>query len=144
MSMEIELYDNSKHRKQVIELWESVFAPKDARNRSELVIDKKLSVKDNLFFVARDGSQVIGTVMAGYDGHRGWIYSMAVTPERRNLKVGTALLTHAENELRKLGCVKINLQIYKDNESVKNFYLKNGYSIEERISMGKEIKDNIK
>jgi ribosomal protein S18 acetylase RimI-like enzyme len=60
------------------------------------------------------------------------------------LKVGTALLTHAENELRKLGCVKINLQIYKDNESVKNFYLKNGYSIEERISMGKEIKDNIK
>ncbi|UCE36718.1 MAG: GNAT family acetyltransferase [Thermoplasmata archaeon] len=144
MNIVIELYNNSKHREQVIELWDSVFAPKDARNRPQLSIDKKLSVMDDLFFIARDGDQVIGTVMAGYDGHRGWIYSMAVIPERRNLNVGTTLLKHAENELKKLGCVKINLQIYKDNDSVKNFYLKNGYSIEERISMGKEIKDNIR
>ena len=53
------------------------------------------------------------------------------------------MLKHAENVLKKLGCVKINLQIFKDNESVADFYLKNGYSVEERISMGKEIKDNI-
>jgi ribosomal protein S18 acetylase RimI-like enzyme len=81
--------------------------------------------------------------MAGYDGHRGWIYSMTVVPEKRNLNVGTTLLKRAENELKKLGCVKINLQIFKDNESVKDFYLKNGYSVEDRISMGKEIKANI-
>lgn len=143
MNVEIEPYNNSKHRKQVIELWESVFAPKDERNRPELVIDKKLSVKDNLFFIAREANQVIGTIMAGYDGHRGWIYSMAVIPKKRKMNVGTLLLKHAENELKKLGCVKINLQIFKDNESVKDFYLKNGYLIEERISMGKEIKDNI-
>jgi ribosomal protein S18 acetylase RimI-like enzyme len=143
MNLEIELFDNSKHRKQVIELWNSVFAPKDARNRPGLVIDKKMSVKDDLFFIARDGNQVIGTIMAGYDGHRGWIYSMAVIPEKRKSNVGTRLLKHAENELKKRGCVKINLQIFKDNESIKNFYLKNGYSVEERISMGKEIKDNI-
>ena len=144
MNIVIELFDNSKHREQVIELWDSVFDIEDARNKPELVIDKKVSVKDDLFFVARDAKQVIGTIMAGYDGHRGWIYSMAVVPERRKSNVGTALLKHAENELKKLGCVKINLQIFKDNESVKNFYLKNGYSIEERVSMGKEIKDNIR
>jgi ribosomal protein S18 acetylase RimI-like enzyme len=143
MNLVIELYDSSKHRKQVIELWETVFAPRDARNRPGLVIDKKVSVKDDLFFVAMESDQVIGTIMAGYDGHRGWIYSMAVIPEKRRMKVGSTLLKHAEKELKKLGCVKINLQIFKDNESVKDFYLKNGYSVEERISMGKEIKDNI-
>jgi ribosomal protein S18 acetylase RimI-like enzyme len=141
--MVIELFDNSKHREQVIELWNSAFANKDARNRPELSIDRKLSVKDDLFFIARDDDQVIGTIMAGYDGHRGWIYSMVVVPEKRKSKVGTTLLKHAENELEKLGCVKINLQIFKDNEGVADFYLKNGYSIEERISMGKEITDNI-
>jgi ribosomal protein S18 acetylase RimI-like enzyme len=143
MNLEIELFNNSKHREQVIELWDSVFAIKDARNRPELSIDKKVSVKDDLFFIARDGNQVIGTIMAGYDGHRGWIYSMAVIPEKRKLNVGTTLLKHAENELKNLGCVKINLQIFEDNEGVTDFYLKNGYSVEERISMGKEIKDNI-
>ena len=144
MNMIIELYDNSKHREQVIDLWNSVFSIKDARNRPELSIDKKVSVEDNLFFIARDDNQVIGTIMAGYDGHRGWIYSMAVIHERRKMKVGTALLKHAENELKKLGCAKINLQIFKDNEIVKDFYLKNGYSVEKRISMGKEIKENIR
>lgn len=142
MNMEIELFDNSKHREQVIELWYSVFNIKDARNKPELSIDKKLSVNDDLFFIARVDDQIIGTIMAGYDGHRGWIYSMAVIPEKRKLKIGTALLKHAENELKKQGCVKINLQIFKDNENVKNFYLKNGYSVEERISMGKEIREN--
>ncbi|UCG69656.1 MAG: GNAT family acetyltransferase [Thermoplasmata archaeon] len=143
MNTVVELYNDSKHREQVIELWNSVFSSKDARNRPELSIDNKVSVKDDLFFIARDDNKVIGTIMAGYDGHRGWIYSMAVIPERRKLNVGTTLLKHAENELKKLGCVKINLQIFKDNESVIDFYLKNGYSVEERISMGKEIKDNI-
>jgi len=141
--MVIELFDNDKHREQVIELWNSVFDIKDARNKPGLSIDKKVAVKDDLFFITRDGNRIIGTVMAGYDGHRGWIYSLAVIPEKRKLNVGTALLKHAENELKKRGCVKINLQIFKDNDIVINFYLKNGYSIEERISMGKEIKDNI-
>jgi len=143
MNMVIELFDNSKHREQVIELWNSVFDIKDARNKPGLVIDKKVSVQDDLFFVAREGDQVIGTIMAGYEGHRGWIYSMAVKPEKHKMNVGTTLLKHAEKELKKLGCVKINLQIFQYNESVKDFYLKNGYSVEERISMGKEITDNI-
>ena len=144
MNVMIELFDKDKHREQVIELWNSVFDIKDARNRPGLSIDKKVSVKDDLFFVAKDGNQVIGTIMAGYDGHRGWIYSMAVRPEKRKMGVGTALLKHAEEELVKLGCVKINLQVFKYNESVTDFYLKNGYSIEERISMGKEIRDNVR
>jgi len=143
MNIEIKTFDNKEHRNQVIKIWTSIFRYKEPRNKPSLVIDNKLAVDDNLFFVAMEKDKVVGTIMAGYDGHRGWIYSMAVIPEKRRSNIGTKLLKHAENELKKLGCVKINLQIFKDNESVKNFYLKNCYSVEERISMGKEIKDNV-
>lgn len=144
MDIEIKTYDDKEHRDQVIEIWTSVFGYRDPRNNPSLVIDNKLFVDDDLFFIAMEDGQIVGTTMAGYDGHRGWIYSMAVIPEKRKSNIGTELLKHTENELKKLGCVKINLQIYKDNEIVKEFYLKNGYNIEERISMGKEIPENIK
>jgi len=100
-------------------------------------------VDDGLFFVAMENGKVVGTIMAGYDGHRGWIYSLAVIPERRRVRIGARLLQHAETELRKLGCVKINLQIFERNVIVKEFYLKKGYDVEDRISMGKEIVENI-
>ncbi|HEX3018790.1 MAG TPA: GNAT family acetyltransferase [Chitinispirillaceae bacterium] len=142
--MEILNYDDNKHRSQVVNIWKSVFNYKDSRNDPEFLIDCKLSVNDNLFFVAVSQNQVVGTIMAGYDGHRGWIYSLAVIAENRNEHIGTKLLVHAENELKKLGCPKIKLQILKSNETVKEFYLKNNYQIEELICMGKEIKENIK
>ena len=142
-NMLIQSYNNIKHRKQVIDLWSSIFGYKDARNNPQVSIDKKIDVNDGLFFVAIDDEKVIGTIMAGYDGHRGWIYSLAILPEKRNEGLGSKLLKHAENELLKLGCVKINLQILTDNEEIKNFYINNGFKVEERISMGKEIKKNL-
>lgn len=144
MNFEIKTFDNKEHRNEVIDIWTSIFGYKDPRNNPSLVIDNKLAVNDNLFFIAMENGKIVGTIMAGYDGHRGWIYSLAVIPEKRKANVGTKLLKHTENELKKLGCVKINLQIYKNNEIVKEFYLRNGYDIEERISMGKEIPGNIK
>lgn len=144
MKFEIKTFDNKEHRDQVIDIWTSIFNYKDKRNDPSLVIDKKLAVNDNLFYIALENDKIVGTIMAGYDGHRGWIYSLAVLPEKRRAKIGTKLLRHAESELKKLGCLKINLQIMKDNEVVKEFYLKNGYAIEDRISMGKEIPENIR
>ena len=94
---------------------------------------------DGLFWVAENGSAVAGTVMAGYDGHRGWIYSMAVHPDHRGNGIGSRLLAVAEACLLSLGCVKINLQILQHNEQVKRFYQAHGYSVEERISMGKRL-----
>ena len=144
MDVEIKTYDDKAHRNQVIDIWTSIFKYEDPRNNPSLLIDNKLAVNDNLFFVAIENGEIVGTIMAGYDGHRGWIYSLAVIPEKRRTKIGTKLLKHTESELKKLGCVKINLQIFQHNEIVKEFYLKNGYHIEERISMGKEIPENIK
>jgi ribosomal protein S18 acetylase RimI-like enzyme len=140
--VEIGKYDDSRHRAEVIELWKGVFGYEAVHNEPGLVIDKKLCVSDGLFFVAVDDDVVIGTVMAGYDGHRGWIYSLAVAPARRNAGIGSALVQHAEEELVARGCVKINLQIIAENEDVQAFYLANGYKTEKRISMGKQLTDN--
>ena len=76
-------FQNDVHRNDVIHLWKTVFGYETAHNRPSLAIDKKIAVNDDLFFVAVDKDAVVGTVMAGYDGHRGWIYSVAVSPSRR-------------------------------------------------------------
>jgi len=142
-SIKIVEFDNLKHRKQVIELWQDVFGYGGGRHCPELAIDKKMAVKDGLFFVAINQQIVVGTIMAGYDGHRGWIYSLAVLPTHRKKGVGSALLTFAEKRLSSLGCMKINLQVGDGNEAVQRFYQANGYLTEKRISMGKLLKENI-
>ena len=142
MSITITPYNNQLHRDQVIALWEKVFAYETAHNRPNLVIDKKLAVDDDLFFVALADNKVVGTAMAGYDGHRGWIYSVAVSPAHRREGIGSQLVSHAERELIAKGSVKINLQIMHGNESVTAFYASLGFSVEKRISMGKPIPQN--
>ena len=137
--MIIKHYNNLIHREQVISLWQSIFNYKDSRNDPSIVIDKKITINDNLFFVAVDENQIIGTIMAGYDGHRGWIYSIAVHPDNQKQGIGSDLLTFAQNKLTSLGCLKINLQIMEGNEAVQKFYKANGYSVEQRVSMGKKL-----
>jgi len=139
----ITAFDAQLHRDQVISLWQAVFGYEADHNAPLLVIDKKLEFGDGLFFVALDDQAVIGTVMAGYDGHRGWIYSIAVSPNYRKQRIGSTLLAFAERKLSEIGCMKINLQIMEGNEAVENFYLANGYHTEKRISMGKRLPENI-
>jgi ribosomal protein S18 acetylase RimI-like enzyme len=136
-------FQNATHRSQVVALWETVFGYEAAHNNPGLVIDKKVAVNDQLFFVAVTDSTVVGTIMAGYDGHRGWIYSVAVAPSHRKQGIGSQLVAHAERALTGKGCVKINLQIMEGNESVAAFYASLGYSVDKRVSMGKRIPENI-
>lgn len=136
-------FDAECHQQAVISLWEGVFGYPDPRNDPALAIAKKVAISDGLFFVAEDpGGAVVGTVMAGYDGHRGWIYSLAVDPGSRGEGIGSALMSHVEGRLRDLGCVKINLQILEGNSGVVDFYEKLGYTREPRISMGKSLPEN--
>jgi ribosomal protein S18 acetylase RimI-like enzyme len=143
MKESIHRFEARAHRTQVVRLWHRVFGYESPHNAPQFVIDKKLALGDGLIFVAEAGGAVVGSVMAGYDGHRGWIYSLAVLPEYRRRGVGSRLMRHAEEQLKLLGCPKINLQIMQGNEAVEAFYRKLGYQTEQRISMGKKIPENI-
>ena len=110
-----------------------------AHNDPATDIDRKMAVQGELFFVALDGESLIGTAMAGFDGHRGWGYYVAVNPEHRRRGVGSALMRRVEHALLELECPKLNLQIRADNTEVVDFYRSLGYEIEERISMGKRL-----
>ncbi|CAN5278303.1 GNAT family acetyltransferase [soil metagenome] len=132
-------YADPIHRQAVIDLWNQVFGYQAAHNNPVTTIDLKLAVDDGLFFVCEQGGAVVGTTMAGYDGHRGWLYSVAVHPSQRRSGIGAALVEAAEAALAALGCLKINLQIIAENGKVAAFYEALGYSQEPRISMGKRI-----
>ena len=121
----------------VIALWREVFAYPAPHNDPAAVIRQKLQFQPELFFVATWGDQLAGTVMGGYDGHRGWIYSLAVAPPLRRRGIGAALMRHVESALLDRGCPKINLQVLPDNNEVVAFYNKLGYQVESRISLGK-------
>ena len=136
-------YSDDRHRQQVIRLWKTVFGYEAAHNDPAVAIDKKLAVRDGLFFLADVDGAVVGTVLAGYDGHRGWLYSVAVHPAQRKKGLGTALVRFAEQALIERGCMKINLQIVSGNEDVAAFYESLGYAIEKRVSTGKMINQNI-
>ena len=129
MNLEIKTFDNKEHRNEVIDIWTSIFGYKDPRNNPSLVIDNKLAVNDNLFFIAMENGKIVGTIMAGYDGHRGWIYSLAVIPEKRKTNIGTKLLKHTENELKKLveQSVPVNVITSNGTELQVGFFLFVGF-----------------
>lgn len=125
----------------VVELWDAVFPGSIGHNDPKASIDRKLAADDGLFFVSVDGDSIVGTVLAGYDGHRGWLYSVAVAPDRRRDGIGSQLIRHAEQALAQRGCPKLNIQVRADNAAVVAFYESLGFQIEERISMGKLVEE---
>ncbi|MGX5217711.1 GNAT family acetyltransferase [Pseudomonas sp. S9] len=139
----IRQYSDHLHRQAVITLWQATFGDMTGHNEPGLAINTKLQMADGLFFVALAGDAVVGTVLAGYDGHRGWLYSVAVDPQRQRQGIGAQLVKHAEHALAERGCMKINLQVVEANARVSAFYEALGYSIEPRISMGKRVTANI-
>lgn len=136
--MVIRNYESSD-RGQVVALWDAVFPGSTGHNDPKASIDRKVAADDGLFFVAADGETIVGTVLASYDGHRGWLYSIAVALDRRRDGVGSKLVRHAEQLLARLGCPKMNIQVRADNAAVVAFYESLGFQTEERISMGKLI-----
>src|SRR5262249_12413950 len=103
---------------EVIRLWSGVFGYATAHNDPATGIGRKRQVQRELFFVAVLEGRPVGTVMGGYDGHRGWVYSLAVEPDARGEGIGTALMRQLEAELQRRGCLKINLQVLASNAGV--------------------------
>ncbi len=126
----------------VAALWREVFPESSAWNHPETDIQRKLAVQRELFLVAVRDAEIVGTAMGGYDGHRGWIYYVVVSPRHRRQGIGSALMTDVEERVLHLGCPKINLQVRASNHEVIEFYEQLGYKVEERVSMGKRLCSN--
>lgn len=128
-----------KDRDSVVALWKQVFPDDPPHNEPSKVISAKLKV-DDLIFVSEQDQKIVGACMAGYDGHRGWLYAVAVSPEQRRNGTGSQLVKAAIDELKSIGCVKVNLQIRSTNAAVAAFYKSLGFAAEDRLSMGVFIK----
>jgi ribosomal protein S18 acetylase RimI-like enzyme len=125
-------------RADVVLLWEraDLLRPWNDPNRD---IDRKLTVQPHLFLVATVDDRVVGSVMAGYDGHRGWANYLAVDPEQRRRGIGRQLMAAATEGLAVLGCPKINVQVRGGNDEAVRFYEALGYRVDDVTSLGSRL-----
>lgn len=122
----------------VIELWRrcELIRPWNDPHKD---IRRKLTTQAELFLVGVLYGEIVGTAMAGYDGHRGWVNYLAVDPEHRRAGIGRRLMRRAEENLTELGCPKLNLQVRTGNHEVLEFYRRLGYRVDEVVSLGKRL-----
>ena len=133
-----------EHRDQVavIALWDECGLTRPW-NDPRLDIERKLGVQSDWFLVGEVDHAIIATAMFGYDGHRGWINYLAVSPKHQNKGYARKLMSHGEQILISVGCPKINLQVRDSNTSARDFYEAIGYAQDQVISYGKRlIKDD--
>jgi ribosomal protein S18 acetylase RimI-like enzyme len=128
-----------KHQDAVVDLWKrcNLTVP---QNDPVEDIQKKLDFQPELFFVALLDGKLIGSIMAGYEGHRGWLNYLAVLPEYQKRGCGRKLVEKAVEELKKLGCLKVNLQVRRSNVSAVEFYRHLGFKDDDVVSLGKRLK----
>ncbi|MDR6419913.1 ribosomal protein S18 acetylase RimI-like enzyme [Paraburkholderia phenoliruptrix] len=142
VSVSIRRFD-ARDTDAVMALWQAAFpeyrdATKPQRN-PRLSIANKLATQPELFFVAVLDERVVGSVMGGYDGHRGWLYSLAVDASLRRHGIGSRLVAHVEAALTALGCPKLNLQVLSAKSEVRAFYEALGYRADAVVSLGKRL-----
>lgn len=128
----------STDEKAVIALWRQcgLTRPWNDPHRD---IARKLTEQPELFLVGTVRDKIVASAMAGFDGHRGWVYYLAVSPKYRRKSLGRALMQEIEQRLIERGCPKINLQVRSSNPDVIEFYRRLGYVQDEVVSLGKRL-----
>lgn len=137
MNFEIVRY-SSEYQDAVVDLWRKcdLVVP---QNDPVEDIQRKLVFQPDLFFVALLDGKVIGSIMVGYEGHRGWLNYLAVLPEHQRRGYGRKLVEKAVDELKRLGCLKVNLQVRRCNVSVVEFYKHLGFKDDDVVGLGKRL-----
>jgi len=125
-------------REAVVALWQAAGL---TRPWNYPVADFKLAIANptSTILLARDADELVGSVMVGFDGHRGWVYSLASDPDRRGLGIGRQLMRAAEDWLKERGCPKIQLMVRHDNESAQGFYTALGYEVQDVVTIGRRL-----
>ena len=130
---------------QIVALWREcgLVRPWNDPHRD---IRRKLDVQPELFLVGDTVDEaheadpvVVASIMAGYDGHRGWVNYLAVAPGHRGAGVARTLMAEAERMLVERGCPKLNLQVRADNAQALGFYRAIGYLDDHSVSLGKRL-----
>lgn len=135
--MEIRSY-RAADEAAVIALWQACGLTRPW-NDPRKDIARKLAEQPELFLVGTVAGELVATAMAGYDGHRGWVYYLAVAPAHRRKSFGRALMQEVERRLLARGCPKVNLQVRAGNAAALEFYRKLGYSVDETVSLGRRL-----
>jgi ribosomal protein S18 acetylase RimI-like enzyme len=124
--------------KQLLKLWQDccLVMPQNDPQRD---ISLKLQVQPELFLVGMAGPKVVASIMAGYEGHRGWLNYLAVVPKLQRKGIGRNMVAAATAKLEAMGCPKINLQIRTSNSEVIEFYKRIGFTVDDVVSMGRRL-----
>ena len=137
LNIEIRPIKSNEHQ-QLIDLWLECGLTR-SWNKPEEDIQRKMQVQPELLLGAFQSGQLVGSIMAGYDGHRGWMNYLGVLPNFQRQGIGKKLVEAAENGLQKLGCPKVNLQLRYSNFVAQHFYRKIGYGEDAALSLGKRL-----
>lgn len=122
----------------VIALWERCGLTRPWNDpRADIVL--AMGSTDAEVLVGHLNDTLTATVMVGFDGHRGWVYYLAVDPDARLGGVGRRMMEAAENWLGARGAPKLNLMVRQENAGVAAFYERLGYALEPRLVFGKRL-----
>lgn len=122
----------------VIELWQRCDFIRTWNDPHE-DIAIKMTTQPELFLVGERDGQIIASVMAGFDGHRGWVNYLAVDPTLQGQGIGRSLMAEVERLFKLRGVPKINLQVRTGNQEVIAFYESLGFKVDEVVGMGKRL-----
>jgi len=132
---------NPADKAAVIALWQAceLVVPHNDPGRD---IERKLRVNPELFLVGEDRGEIVATVMGGYEGHRGWINYLAVSPDHQRKSYGSKMMAAIEQCIGEMGCPKINLQVRSTNDAVIKFYESLGYAQDKVVGLGKRLQQD--
>lgn len=125
-------------REPVIGLWRACGLTRPW-NDPDTDISRKLAIQPELFFVGEVDHTVIASAMAGYDGHRGSVFYLAVAPDYQGRGFGKLMMLQVESALKSIGCPKLNIVVRSSNEEVLDFYNHLGYTVDGVVSIGKRL-----
>ena len=131
----------SADQESLVALWDAcnLIVPQNDPRKD---MRRKMDADPDLFLIAESNGDLVGSCMAGYDGHRGWINYLAVLPDYQGLGIARDLMEEAEKRLRARGCPKINLMVRSTNQEVIAFYEQIGFRRDEVTCLGKRLEND--
>ncbi|MCJ7650319.1 MAG: GNAT family N-acetyltransferase [Candidatus Lokiarchaeota archaeon] len=137
--MKIEKFTMESYE-DIVDLWrKSGISVGSTDTKNE--IERMLQRNPNLFLIGKIDNKVIGAVMGGFDGRRGYVHHLAIDPDYQRRGFGTMIIENLIKKFRKIGVHKVHLFIEKDNKELVEFYMNLGWEIRDDLIMMSLVPD---